>query len=391
VQVNQAVAAISVTPSTSTLTSVNETVQLAAAARDANDHPVTRPVTFAWSSDQTGVATVDATTGLVTAAGQGTATITAAAEGKSGTASVSVELAGYANWATITADPTGVEANNDDPSTITVRLFDSNGDPLGTSGGTVELSTTLGTLTTVVDLGDGTYTASVRSGVSGTAIVSGTLDGAPIADTAGVRFSTAAERATITADPTEVVANSDIPSVITVQLYNPDGTPRTTSGGTVQLLTNLGTMSSVTDLGNGSYSANLWSTVEGTALVTGTLNGVQIADSAQVLFTSPPPTITTIEVTPDTATLTVLGMTLQYTAVAKDASGNVVPNVLFTWFSSDTTVATIDATGVATAVADGHTTITAQSGSVTGSATLRVCTVTSAAATGGSAAPPVCQ
>jgi uncharacterized protein YjdB len=391
VTVLQAVASIDVTPSASTLTTLDQTVQLTAAARDANDYRVTRPVTFAWSSDQTDVATVDASTGLVTATGAGTATITAAAEGQTGTASVTVDLAGYATWATITADPAGVEANNDDPSIITVRLFDENGDPLGTSGGTVALTTTLGTLTSVTDLGDGTYRASLRSGTSGFAVVSGTLDGAPIADTAGVRFSTAADRATITADPTEVVANSDIPSVITVQLFNPDGTPRTSSGGTVALFTNVGTLSAVTDLGDGSYQANLWSTVADTAVVTGTLNGIAIADSAQVVFTPPASSVTTIEVSPDSATLTALGAVQQFTAVAKDVNGNVVPGITFIWISSDSTIATVDSTGLATAIANGHVLITAQSGSVTGSATLAVCAVTSTTTTGTSAPPPVCQ
>ena len=265
------------------------------------------------------------------------------------------------------------------PHIVTVRLFDQNGNPLGASGGTVALTTTLGTLTSVTDLGDGTYRASLRSGASGFAVISGTLDGAQIADTAGVRFSTAADRATITADPTEVVANSDIPSVITVQLYNPDGTPRTSSGGAVALFTNVGTLSAVTDLGDGSYQANLWSTVADTAVVTGTLNGIPIADSAQVVFTNPASSVTTVEVSPDSATLTALGAVQQFTAIAKDGNGNVVPGITFIWISSDS------------AIANGHVIITAQSGSVTGSATLTVCAVTSTTTAGTSTAPPVCQ
>ena len=206
-----------------------------------------------------------------------------------------------------------------------------------------------------------------------------------------MRFSTDADRATITADPTEVVANSDIPSVITVQLYNPDGTPRTSSGGTVALFTNVGTLSAVTDLGDGSYQANLWSTVADTAVVTGTLNGNPITDSAQVVFTNPASSVTTVEVSPDSATLTALGAVQQFTAIAKDGNGNVVPGITFIWISSDSAIATVDSTGLATAIANGHVIITAQSGSVTGSATLTVCAVTSTTTAGTSTAPPVCQ
>ena len=101
--------------------------------------------------------------------------------------------------------------------------------------------------------------------------------------------------------------------------------------------------------------------------------------------------ITTIEVSPDSATLTVLGATLQFTAVAKDANGNIVPDVTFLWISSDSTIATVDSTGLATAIANGHVTITAQNGAVTGTATLAVCSVASGSSTTTSTAPPVYQ
>jgi len=370
--VDQVVVAVVVAPASTTLDALGATQQLTATGSDANGYQVA-DATFAWVSSDPAVASVDAATGLVTAIGAGDAVITATADGQSGTATVTVDLATYANWATITAAPTGVEANNDDPSIITVQLFDGAGNPLTTSAGVVVLSTTLGTLDPVVDNGDGTYRSALRSGVSGTAVVTGTLDGAPIADDAQVMFTTAADRATITADPTDVVANSDVPSVITVQLFNADGTPRTSSGGTVALSTTLGTLSTVTDVGDGTYRANLWSTVAGTAVVTGTLDGASIADDAQVLFTSP---VTTVEVSPDPATLTALGLTQQFTAVPRDADGNVVSGVTISWSSGNTAVATIDpVTGLATSVANGSATIIATADGVPGSATLTVAQV----------------
>lgn len=82
------------------------------------------------------------------------------------------------------------------------------------------------------------------------------------------------------------------------------------------------------------------------------------------------PTIASVTVSPNPTTVLV-GRTQTFTAVAKDASGNVV-NANFTWSSSDTAVATINATGVASSVAVGTTTITATTGGVSGSATLNV-------------------
>ncbi len=84
-------------------------------------------------------------------------------------------------------------------------------------------------------------------------------------------------------------------------------------------------------------------------------------------------TVATVDVSPATAQLTALGATQQFTAVARDGNGNVVPGVTFTWASTDGAVATIDAaTGLGTAVGNGPTAITATVGGVAGSADLTV-------------------
>ncbi len=80
----------------------------------------------------------------------------------------------------------------------------------------------------------------------------------------------------------------------------------------------------------------------------------------------------TVEVSPATATLAALGDTTRLTAVFKDVDGNVVPGKQFTWVSSDPLVATVDASGLVTAVADGPATITATSDAVQGSAELTI-------------------
>ncbi len=83
------------------------------------------------------------------------------------------------------------------------------------------------------------------------------------------------------------------------------------------------------------------------------------------------PSISTIDVTPATASKQV-GQTQQFTAVAKDASGNVISGVTFTWSSSDPNIATVNNSGLATAVAAGTATITATAGGKSGSATFNV-------------------
>jgi adhesin/invasin len=78
-------------------------------------------------------------------------------------------------------------------STITVRLFDANGNALTASGGTVALSASAGTLGTVTDNADGTYTATLTADATpGTATITGTLDGNALTDDATVTFTVVA-------------------------------------------------------------------------------------------------------------------------------------------------------------------------------------------------------
>ena len=79
---------VTVSPATARLAALGATVQLRAEVRDQNGN-VMAGVTLAWESSDDAVATVDGS-GLVTAAGDGTATIMAVAGGASGMAVVTV-------------------------------------------------------------------------------------------------------------------------------------------------------------------------------------------------------------------------------------------------------------------------------------------------------------
>lgn len=109
---------------------------------------------------------------------------------------------------TITASPASIAADGTATSTITVQLKDANGNDLSTSGGTVTLSTDLGTLSTVTDNGDGTYTATLTSATTaGTATISGTLAGTAITDTDTVIFTSTNTAPVANAGPDQTVAS----------------------------------------------------------------------------------------------------------------------------------------------------------------------------------------
>ncbi len=85
-----------------------------------------------------------------------------------------------------------------------------------------------------------------------------------------------------------------------------------------------------------------------------------------------PPVPASIEVSPPSATLPWFDETVQLTATVLDTAGRTLPGVTVAWTSEDALVATVDATGLVTAVAAGVTFVRAGTGSVEGSATVTV-------------------
>ena len=86
----------------------------------------------------------------------------------------------------------------------------------------------------------------------------------------------------------------------------------------------------------------------------------------------PAPVPTTVSVTPSTAELSVLGATVQLAAEVRDQAGHAMPGAPVSWASGDESVATVDASGLVTAVANGTTTVTATAGSASGTAMVTV-------------------
>jgi uncharacterized protein YjdB len=102
-------------------------------------------------------------------------------------------------------------------------------------------------------------------------------------------------------------------------------------------------------------TGNVFGVARGTVTIQASTEGASgpITDTHEVTVR-----IAAITVSPDSAVLTSLGDTLQLIAEAKDEQGGTVADVGFTFATSDSSVVTVDDTGIVVAVGNGTATVT---------------------------------
>ncbi len=343
ITVSQApVAAVAVTPTPLSM-SVGQTTQLAATLTDSAGN-VLNGRTVTWASSNSSVATVSAQ-GVVTAVVEGTATITATSEGRSGSAAVTVSNVAVGSVAVTPQNPSMVAGSN---AQLTVTVRDVNG--LIVTGRVVTWSSSNTTVATVSATGvvngiiPGTATITATSeGKSGSTVV--TVVPVPVASvvlsptTASIRVT-----ATTTFTPTVKDANG---TVVTNRVIS-----WTSSDSTIATVTPAGIVTGV---------------APGTVTITATSEGK--SGTASVTVSKIP--VGSVAVSPTTKALLVT-QTVALTTTVKDSVGNTVTDRVVTWGSNNTSVATVSATGVVTAVAPGTATITATSETKSGTSAITV-------------------
>ena len=330
---------VSVSPSSADLAAFGETVRFTATVTDQNGDPMTG-VAVRWSSGASAIATVDAT-GLVTAAGNGRATITARAETASGEAAVTVEQLP----ADVMLDPDSLAfAAFGDTAMLAVAVVDANGHPI--VGASVEWAsgdTTIADVSAkglVTAAGNGVAEITATSGqATGTAAVSvEQLPAVVTLDPDSLAFAALGDTATLAA--TVVDANGHAVEEVSLTWTTGDTAVATISPRGV-----------VTAVGNGT------ATVTAAA---GEVSGEAVAVVAQV--------VDRVVVTPSADTV-VLGTLVRLSAEAFDANGHQVDGASFRWSSGDAGVATVEGSGVVRGVGvGGPVTITAAAESATGTA-----------------------
>jgi hypothetical protein len=175
---NPVVASVTVSPTSASL-AVGGTRQFSASARDASGNAISGK-TFTWSSSNTAVATVSAS-GLVTARAAGTASIRAVTDGKTGTATVTVQ-AQAPTVATVAVSPTSASLAVGGTRQLAATARDASGNTISgktfswTSSNTAVATVSASGLVTARAAGSASVRATV-DGKSGTSAITVTSSG----------------------------------------------------------------------------------------------------------------------------------------------------------------------------------------------------------------------
>ncbi len=315
---------------------------------DRSSQDITTTVT--WSSSSAGVATISNATGsngLATSSGTGSTNITATLGAISNSASLTVGTAGLVS---ISVTPV-----NSSIFVGTTQQFAATGNY--TDGSTQDLTSSATWASSMAQVASVAGGLAVGTGTGSTSITatSGTIQGS----------------ATLSVAPAVLLSITISPSAASVAAGN---TQQFAATGTYSD----GTMLDLTGSVTWKSSAPAVATVSAAGLASGLTQGAASITAAvgsinaSVPLTVTAPVLVSISVSPSSASIAD-GTNQQFTATGtySDNSTQDLTSPV-SWTSSAPVVATIDSSGLATGTGIGTTTITATSGSISGTANLAV-------------------
>lgn len=323
-------------------------------------------------------------------------TLTATSAGLTAATSAPFNRFGGPARLVFTTEPVGVTAGATFTPAVQVTIVDAIGNPVTSATDAVTLAIRSGTGAVGATLA-GTLTVAPVNGVasfSNLSIASAAAGYQLVATAAGLVADTTAPftvapgapvRLDITVEPTSRTAGSPItpavqvtvrdalgnvaggaPTDITVLVLPGSGAPGATLAGTTTITAPDG-VATFPDLNIDRAATGYRLVVTAAGIAPDTSGGfaITVGPLASVVFTQ------------SAGSLASFGATTQFVAEGRDASGNVVSGLTFTWGSTDPAVATVSAAGLVTAVANGPTTISATANGISASLPVLVAQVTS--------------
>jgi sugar lactone lactonase YvrE len=357
---------IAITPTTVSIASgLSAPFSATATYSDASTADITSQVV--WSSANTGVATVNSSTGIATGVAIGSTTVTAAL------GSISSPAADLTiTSAVLTGINISATANSGTASSI-IAISIAKGLPVNFSAVGTYSDNNIVNITSAVtwvssNAGVSTLNSSgiASSLAQGSAGITATLAG--VTSNAMTLTVTAPALTSIAITPTTATVAQGITSNFTATGSYTDSTTANITNQVNWTSSNVGvaTINSTT----GATSGIATGVAVGSSSITASLNGIT-STAANLTVTAA--VVTAISVTPTTSSIA-KGLPTTFTATASysdGSSGNVSGSVI--WASSNTVVATLSASGIASSLAQGSTTVSASSnGVVSNGATLTV-------------------
>lgn len=340
-----AVSTISVAPQVSTI-GVGAAETLTATVQDGSGNVLPNRI-VTWQTSNSAIATVSSTgnnTAQVSGVTPGTVTITATSEGKSGNATVTVTNTGSGS---ISVSPPSVSTSTGNSVQLTTTVRDAGGNAVSatvsySSNNTAVATVSSSGVVTAVAPGSATITVSAN-GESTTVPV--TVSATPVASIS------------ISPSSPAVCAGQSIQLTVTLR----DASGNVLSGRSVTF------SSSNTLVARVDAAGVLTGVAAGTATITAASEGKSTSVTATICAAA----AASLDLAPAAATLGV-GANLQLVATARDNAGNVLSGQPITFTSSNTGVATVDATGKVTGVGAGTANITAADGGLTATSAITV-------------------
>ena len=348
---------VTVSPSSPSIEK-GETQQFTASAYDS-DNEIISGKTFNWSSSNTLVATISAS-GLATGVGAGSTTITASVDGKSGTTTLTVTEPPPPPPVVdrVTVSPSSPSIEKGETQQFTASAYDSDNEIISgktfnwSSSNILVATVSASGLATGVGAGSTTIKASV-DGKSGTTTLTVTEPPPP---------PPVVDRVTVS--PSSPSIEKGETQQFTASAYDSDN--EIISGKTFNWSSSNALVATI------SASGLARGVSGGSTTITASVDGKSGTTTLTVTEPPPPPPVVDrVTVSPSSPSIE-KGETQQFTASAYDSDNEIISGKTFDWSSSNPSAATISASGLATGVGAGSTTITASVDGKSGTATLTV-------------------